>query len=217
MNSDYLIVIAEDLELLKNSWTHQYPEPDIRRGSAILRRLLVDNEYMHAWKQVGFERQPTLNAVDLSSLIEGIPESQIIVSLAMGAHYRDAYWAGICLTSNNMRIKNHDSKFNSQSYPGERTYYLSEYLSSSSGIANSKHITRKDIIKYVANVLGGVHINSKQRKQEAKLVARVEKFHKKIQLQKSDGLLIELTAIAQAIGQSADCSRLIAKIRSVVV
>jgi len=217
MNLDYLRVIAEDLELLKNSWTHQYPEPDIRRGSAILRRLLVDNEYMHAWKQVGFERQPTLNAVDLSLLIEGIPESQIIVSLAMGAHYRDAYWAGICLTSNNMRIKTHDSKFNSQSYPGERTYYLSEYLSSSSGIANSKHITRKDVIKYIANVLGGVHINPKQRKQEAKLVARVEKFHKKIQLQKSDGLLIELTAIAQAIGQSADCSKLIAKIRSVVV
>jgi hypothetical protein len=216
MNLDYLRVIAEDLELLKNSWTHQYPEPDIRRGSAILRRLLIENQYMNAWKHVGFDKQPTLNAVDLLSLVEGIPESQIIVSLAMGAHYRDTYWAGICLTSNNMRIKTHDSMFNSQSYPGEKTYYLSDYLSSSSGIANSKHITRKDVIKYIANVLGGVHINQKQRKEEQKLIARVEKFHKKIKLQQSDGLLIELTAIAQAIGHSTDCSKLITKIRTLL-
>lgn len=216
MNLDYLRVIAEDLELLKYSWTHQYPEPDIRRGSAILRRLLVENEYMNAWKHVGFEKQPSLNAIDLLSLVDEIPESQIIVSLAMGAHYRDAYWAGICLTSNNMKIKIHDSKFNSQSYPGEKTFYLSDYLSSSSGISNSKHITRKDVIKYIANVMGGVHINPKQRKEEQKLIARVEKFHKKIQLQQSDALLIELTAIAQAVGNSTDCSKLIIKIRTLL-
>ena len=211
---DYLRVIAEDLELLRDVWKHNYPEPDIRRGSAILRRLLVDGEYLHAWKMVGLDKQPSLRAVNLSSLIEGIPESQIIVSLAMGAHYRDAYWAGICLTSNNMQIRTHESKFDSSSYPGEQTYYLSDFLGSSSGVANSKHVTRRDVIKYVANVLGGVHINPKQRKEEEKLVSRVGKFHKKIQLQNSDGLLIELTAIAQAVGQSNDCTALSNKIKS---
>lgn len=211
---DFLKVIAEDLELLRDVWKHDYPEPDIRRGSAILRRLLVDGEYLHAWKMVGFDKQPSLRAVNLLNLIKGIPESQIIVSLAMGAHYRDAYWAGVCLAPNNMQIQTHETKFDNSSYPGEQTYYLSDFLGSSSGIANSKHITRRDVIKYVANVLGGVHINPKQRKEEEKLVARVGKFHKKIQLQNSDGLLIELTAIAQAVGQSNDCTALINKIKS---
>jgi hypothetical protein len=155
-----------------------------------------------------------LRAINLLNLVDGIPESQIIVSLAMGAHYRDAYWAGICLTSNNMQIRTHETKFDGNVYPGEENYYLSEFLASSSGIANSKHITRRDVIKYVANVLGGVHINQKQRKEEEKLISRVGKFHKKIQLQNSDALLIELTAIAQAVGQSKDSTELINKIKS---
>jgi hypothetical protein len=60
------------------------------------------------------------------------------------------------------------------------------------------------VIKYIANVKGGVHLSPKQRKEEAKLIARLAKAEKKMSIQMSDGLLVEAVAIGQALGNSED-------------
>jgi hypothetical protein len=64
--------------------------------------------------------------------------------------------------------------------------------------------TRSGHCLYIANVKGGVHLSAKQRTAEEKLVARLGKIEKKITVHTTDGLLVEIVAIGQALGKSED-------------
>jgi hypothetical protein len=99
------------------------------------------------------------------------------------------------------------------SFPGERLYSLSEYMSSLSGYIDPHTFTRRDVIKYIANVKGGVHLSAKQRKHEEKLIARVGKIEKRISIYTTDGLLFELVAIAQAVARSTDAKEYIEAVK----
>ncbi len=82
-----------------------------------------------------------------------------------------------------------------------------------SGQIDSQTFTRRDVIKYIANVKGGVHLSAKQRKQEAKLIARIGKIERRIAVNTTDGLLVELVAIGQAVGRSADAKDFVEIVR----
>jgi hypothetical protein len=64
MDRDALTAVAEDLEYL-SGWGSEISNAEIRRGTAILRRLLVEDAYGTAWRTVGRCKQPSLMAVDL--------------------------------------------------------------------------------------------------------------------------------------------------------
>jgi hypothetical protein len=98
-------------------------------------------------------------------------------------------------------------------YPGEKQYSLSEFLSSISGIVEGHTFTRRDVIKYIANVKGGVHLSAKQKRSEERLVARMRKMEKKVTFHTTDGLFVELVAIGQALGRSADAKHYIEAVR----
>jgi len=70
------------------------------------------------------------------------------------------------------------------------------------------------VIKYIANVKGGVHLSSQARKQEKKLIDRLGKAEKRIMVHNTDGLLVEAVAIGQALGNSDDAKDFIAAARS---
>ncbi|MNJ67169.1 hypothetical protein D3C77_633190 [compost metagenome] len=86
-------------------------------------------------------------------------------------------------------------------------------MSSPSGVVSGDTFTRRDVIKYIANVKGGVHLSAKERKHEAKLIARLGKIEKKFILHLSDALLVELVAIGQSIGSSPDAKTYISRVR----
>jgi hypothetical protein len=63
--------VAEDLEWLQSEWCVLYEPPsnaDLRRGSAALRRLLVDNTIQTAWLHHGFKGQPKVAGPDMGAL-----------------------------------------------------------------------------------------------------------------------------------------------------
>ncbi len=68
MDRDSIIAVAEDLEYLA-TWSGNITDPEIRRGTAVLRRLLVEDAYGTAWRAVGKTRQPTLIAVDIDLMV----------------------------------------------------------------------------------------------------------------------------------------------------
>ncbi|WP_281687641.1 hypothetical protein [Pseudomonas citronellolis] len=98
-------------------------------------------------------------------------------------------------------------------YPFEQAYDLTRYVSSPSGVVSGDTFTRRDVIKYIANVKGGVHLSAKERKHEAKLVARLGKIEKRFMLHLSDALLVELVAIGQSLGSSPDAKTYISRVR----
>lgn len=99
-------------------------------------------------------------------------------------------------------------------YPFERMFTLSEYLSSMSGLVEGRSFNRREVIKYLANVKGGVHLSAQQRKAEEKLIARLGKIEKKMMIQNTDGLLVEAVACAQSLGNSDDAKTFITKVRA---
>jgi len=62
MTPDDLRIVADDLQYLAE-WGPEISDGKIRRGSAVLRRLLVEDVYGHAWREIGKDKQPSLIAV----------------------------------------------------------------------------------------------------------------------------------------------------------
>lgn len=202
--------IAEDLEYLRDGWGPGVTDPDIRRGSAVLRRLLVESSYGQAWRAAGFEKQPSVIAVDLGILFEELNIDLVICSLAWGAHFRGVFMASpIAYPGTTIPMGKPAPSIRKDGYPGEREFYITEYMESLSGIAEGIHVNRREMIQYVANVKGGVHLSSKRGASEKKLIKKMKEFEKKIMAHRTDGILVEIVSIAQAIGMSDDARKLI--------
>lgn len=213
MDYDSLIAIAEDLEYLAQ-WGSDITNAEIRRGTAILRRLLVEDSYGAAWRAVGKIKQPSFPAIDLSLLL-GNDASQVAYALAGGAHLRGVEMACMMVNKGNQPIGGTPPPpIRDGGYPFERMFTLSEYLSSMSGFVDGRAFNRREVIKYLANVKGGVHLSAQQRKEEEKLIARLGKIEKKIMLHNTDGLLVEAVACAQSLGNSDDAKNFISIVRS---
>jgi hypothetical protein len=213
MDNDSLIAVAEDLEYLSH-WGSDISNAEIRRGTAVLRRLLAEDAYGAAWRAIGEIKQPTLLAVDLSLML-GQNSSQVVYALAGGALFRGVQMACMMVNKGGKPIGNEPPKpIRENGYPFERMFTLSEYLSSSSGVVDSRHFNRREVIKYLANVKGGVHLSPQQRKHEEKLIARLGKIEKKIMMHSTDGLLVEAVAIGQSLGSSQDAMNFVKKIKA---
>ncbi len=210
MDNEQIKYIAEDLEYLRDGWGPDVLEPDIRRGSAVLRRLLVESSFSQAWRAAGFEKQPRVIAVDLRNIFEKLNLELVICSLAWGAHFRGVFMSSPCIyPGTTIPMGKPSPAIRKDGFPGEREFYITEYMESLSGIAEGIHVNRREIVKYVANVKGGVHLSSKRRSAEKKLIKKMKMFEKKIMAHTTDGILVEIVSIAQAIGMSDDARKLI--------
>jgi hypothetical protein len=213
MDRDSLVAVAEDLEYL-STWGPSIPDADIRRGSAVLRRLLVEDAYGTAWRTAGFEQQPSLIAVDFYRMLGTLPLQQVTAGLAGGARFRGMFFAGFINNKAPGAPNGFSPPLRNDGYPCERAFTLSELLKSPSGAVDGRPFERREVIKYIANVKGGVHLSAQRRKAEAKLVARMGKMEKRLVVNGTEGLLFELVAIGQALGQSEDARKYIARVRA---
>lgn len=213
MDYDSLVAVAEDLEYLAQ-WGSNISTGEIRRGTAVLRRLLVEDAYGTAWRAIGQAKQPSLLAVDLDLLL-GNDSNKVVYALAGGAHLRGMQMACMLVNKGSKPIGSAPPPpIRPNGYPYERAFRLSEYLSSNAGVVEGHAFNRREVIKYLANVKGGVHLSAQQRKTEEKLIARLGKIEKKMLVHNTDGLLVEAVAMAQALGTSTDAKFYVQKIKS---
>ena len=212
MKNHLIATVAEDLEWLSSTWGPDISEPDIRRGSAVLRRLLVEGAYGQAWRGIGFAAQPKLRAVDLDFELSKHTIDKVYYAFAGGAEFRGGFWAGVVC----IEVSNSDSSRSGQPAskdgPEEKDYYLSDFLSSSSACVDGLLISRREVIKYIANVRGGVHVNPKKREEQKALIRKAELIENRLSLHHTDPMLYETVAIAQALGNSEDSKQLISAV-----
>ena len=98
----------------------------------------------------------------------------------------------------------------------DRTWRLHEYLDAPGIIRIGHKVSRRDVIKHVANEMGGVHVD---KNASCKIRELLEGAEKTLFIQTKDGsylrtYFIEILAIGQSIGRSADFQSLAAKIRN---
>lgn len=203
--------VAEDLRYLQ-SWGADVANDEVRRGSSVLRRLLVEDVYGQAWRSIGFTKQPKLIAIDITPIVESEVVERVVYAIAAGAHFRGVQIGCMLLNKGNEPVGELGPAIRVNGYPGEKEFALSEFLSSRSGVVEGSAFSRQEVIQYIANVRGGVHLGRKQRRAEKKLVERLGKIENKLQIHKTFGLILELVAIGQALGWSDDAQRFIKRV-----
>jgi hypothetical protein len=96
----------------------------------------------------------------------------------------------------------------------ERPYSLSKFCSSPSVISGDSQVSRLEIIRYVANKLGGVHFDTKRGKWTNPLQSRylfLDEMH--LRVGRLPAAYFEALSITQSIAQADDSKKLIDRVR----
>ena len=204
-----LRVVAQDLRFLSMLWDQDVGEESLRRASPIIRTLLVNSELQRAWKAAGFAKEPVVVGSTLDGLLESPHLAGIRYAAAGGARFR----------GNEMRA---GAMFNFAMSPAdiatlhaggvpEATIGLSKYIESAGMIVDGVPIPRRTIVKFVANVCGGVHFGTKQEKkpEETRRYQLLDRARKEFMLLQHPCVYFELLSIGQAVVGSSDVARLV--------
>lgn len=224
MNDDVsLQAVAEDLEYLRDGWPTDMTVSEVRRGSATLRRLLVDGGsaqvLLGAWRAVGFDGQPSVQAQDLLAQIHS-PLGTVDWATSGGVSVPGSeHLVGRVVVYNTGQAGPH----------GEPTVHprvdytpwpevsLQQYVEAPCSVISGETIKRREMLKYVANYLGGVHL-ARGRKVHARdrdMIRRIEAWLDRIEIKGFGkvGAYVEVLAMGQALARSKDIAKLVVAIR----
>jgi hypothetical protein len=204
-------VVAEDLEYLATRGSEGLNRTDVRISSTILRRLMVEGDYPRSWRALGFKDEPTVTATDLRPLLRSTTiQSQWIHYAYAGGKWGDEDgYRGLKLIvvpreyaqdeTVTQRLTDEFATIQS-----EKEFTISKYLRSASAIVAGQPISRRDIIEYVANKLGGAHFDSRRREREIKYQLLDENH---VQAGAFPAAFVELLAMVSTLASSSDAER----------
>jgi hypothetical protein len=234
--------VLEDIDWLWNEWWLGQPdgltEGHLRRGSSTLRLLLVDGLLQKAWRHYGFERQPRLTGPDIialaasqrlrlelaAALVAGGGRQNGLDMSFIGAFRVDNPTTGVPADAESgfaVCGTNVVRAVGGAPTPGpldalvERSWYVSEYLDSPGAVRKGEIITRREVIEYFRNYVGGAHHDllagaRHAKKERYELVADLQGH---VQADVRDGLYFELLSIGQSVARSTDIRALAERIR----
>jgi hypothetical protein len=202
-------IVYEDLKDLKKELSWDLSDDLLRKCSAVLRRLLVEGKYGQAWRILGLEKQPSIKALNLEESIKGIPIAEIDFTQAGGAINKGmrvmaAFKTKKMLTP--LQIKEQGTRDPRSLIMG---FWLSDFLKSPCIIIDGNSISRSDLIKYVANKLGGVHIDPRRdiSKEKDKIYVILDQYRSQVQLAGKNAIYYELLSIGQSLIDSENTTR----------
>lgn len=70
-------MVAEELTWLRDEWIPKVDAASVRRVSPLLRSLLIEGQYVRAWRAIGLPDEPYISATDLVAAVGQIDQSLI--------------------------------------------------------------------------------------------------------------------------------------------
>nr|BAJ06942.1 putative uncharacterized protein [uncultured bacterium] len=202
--------VVEDLEYLR-TWAGGVDEPTVRRGSGVIRRLVVNDDIMKCAKILGISPKMTIFAPSIEQFLV-LPESHKIVSiLAGGAKYNGIEIA--CSMINEGKEPVTIPGVNPCSVP----VTFQDFRNATSLYLFGYRYSRDDIIKYVANKLGGVHFDKLRTKDKDKwdnLDKRKDFIIIKGVTEGMNAVYFEMMSIGQLIAKTESINSIISKGRN---
>lgn len=157
--------VSEDLNHLKSAVNPPFASDTPRRISPELRRLFIENDLKQCWRAAGFEREPFIEGIKMS---ESLTSSDGVVfsgGAVTNGGVRMKSIAFIPRALSELELMEISNKINVSS--NNYIFKLSEYLDSVSILVDGFKINRRQIVKFMANKLGGVHFdNSRGQKRD---------------------------------------------------
>jgi hypothetical protein len=212
---DLARIVSEDLDFLASEWNQDVDDASLRRSSAVLRSLLVEGLLGKAAHEAG--RNIRILAPAICQVTTEAELRECKFYQAGGALYK-----GMMVQSTSIVASAKSHAEIKASY--ERTkdvigknypLKLGAYLRQTSLVVDGVLISREEVIKYVANKLGGVHYDKSRADQSPqKQVSLEQKYalldgvRNGIAVADKSAVYYELLSIGQRVVNSRDVQRL---------
>jgi hypothetical protein len=197
---------------------------------------LVEDAAGASWRALGFKKEPTIQGPDLLGFFQ---KEKFDVALTVGAISAGVRHEGIdtaflsarsvdnpttgvpasadvgfavCVGSA-MRDARNPASSSDLDPLIERTWYLHQCLDAPGMIRRGMVINRREVIKHVANEMGGVHVSKSSSQQRDLQIEAENKLFIKGLIREIRGQYIEILAIGQAVARSADLQLIAIEIR----
>ena len=212
----YLVkTVVEDLEYLRNEWGSDVEDATLRRGSVILRRLIVQGELFKVWRELELDGKPKVTAPRVEYFLTPANKKRIVFVVAGGGKYQGLEIALVILNRGSAPIEAPPD-----ANPQEHEFSLAKFARSTSIYVKGVKIRRQEIIQYVANKLGGAHVDHRRRGKLAKKFEALDESIGLFQVQGApeisgkNSVYFELLSIGQLLAHSKSMDRLIRTARS---
>ncbi len=199
--------MADDLRHVRDTWTRNPTDAAIRRDSGVLRRLLVDGDLQRAWKGAGFAKEPKLAAYNLHPAALRVDPSLLLYASAGGALYKGAKMAGFMVKKAGPTL-GHEAN---QEPPIPELISVSSFLKRPCLLVGTQPVSRRAVVKYVANKRGGAHFDTTRQGDDAAYRA-LDTVESLITMNGLTAVFFELLSIGQALSESADLSRFLTQV-----
>lgn len=214
MGSELGRQIKSDLRYLQSTWNQAEIDDDfLRRDSVILRRLVIDGGggILRTYrKQLGHKGDVKVEAVDLKAHLEGLERGRVALASAGGASHHGMTVSGAF----EYRAVLTDDQIKARYERGlpTRRMGLTKFLDSTCLVVGGKSVSRRNVIQYIANRVGGVHFDETRDRLkpevEAHFVAMDEAMDT-FSLADKRCVYFELLAIGQAVVASPDVAEML--------
>jgi hypothetical protein len=166
-----LRVVLEDLNFLNEEWDQDVTDDSLRRSSPVLRRFLVEEQLLRAWRKIGLSGQPEILAFTLSRRLTLTPLNEVRFASAGGATYKALAIAQAFEIDRALSPAEVQKVF-ALGLP-EIRQSLTDFTNATCIIVEGTEISRRDLIKYVANKLGGAHYDEQRDRDYQRLLDHV--------------------------------------------
>lgn len=197
--------LNSDLLYLCRSWQEgEFLEDDtLRRDSGILRRLLVDGGaglLPNYRRQLGRKGPLELEAIDLKRMIEGLDRQAIAWAAAGGATHNGLMVSSVLYYRRAMTDEQMKARY--EAGEAKRMMPVARYLDSTCIIFEGASVSRRNVVQFIANRLGGVHFDPTRDRSGAVVEAQfkaLDEVMKRASLAEKNAVYFELLGIGQAL------------------
>ena len=208
-NDKYLVkTILDYLLYLKEKWDQQIDNNSLRISSVILRRLLIEDNLGRAWRVLGLLKQPKILAPNLEEAIQHISCNKITFAQAGGANFKGMTINYLCEVNFAMTPEQIKSRSQNRLNLSLTPFYLNKFLESPCFIYEGNVINRRQLIQYITNKLGGVHIDADRDSDEQEFEF-LDAISNSCRVIDKDAIYYELLSLGQSLLRSRDIAKFI--------
>ncbi len=210
MDTELLKYVLEELDYIAGQWRHDMEDVAIRKVSTSLRSLLIENKVQLAWKTIGFTKQIRVMAPSLDSILKRPDVDRIQFAEAGGGASHGFTIMGLTVSDRVLTPEEVKAEYSKGPGAHQKLYWLTDYLDSGCILIQGVQVSRRELILYVCNKLGGAHFDPKRdttKKLEEKF-ARLDSYRQIMGIGNRDAVHFELLSIVDSLQRSKDLQTL---------
>lgn len=207
---ELLETVNEDLTWLSTKWNQDIDDVSLRIASPILRRLLIENVLQRAARMLKKQIQIMAPLVCRPETFRNLRDIEFYT--CGGAKHKGVIVRPLLRWSSNKPLSQQEvTKFHEamKDRVGKSPVKISVFLKQPSLVIKGVVVNRKEVIKYVANKLGGVHYDN-QRKIDPleRKYALMDTVRDKLKVAGKNAIYYEFLSIGQMVISSRDVQKL---------